>query len=75
MPVSAIIVVPGAIASKRSAASSPAPEAPVWSPARAIAMSTRPALGSGLGTNDAVTPPCRMNVPSWTVRRRSTAGL
>src|SRR5260221_1862168 len=67
--------VPGATASKISAASRPEPEAPVWSPLRAKAMSTRPAFGSGRGANEAVTPPCRMNVPSSTVRTRSTAGV
>src|SRR2546428_253564 len=38
-------------------------------------MSTRPAAASIFGVNDAVTPPCRMNVPSCTVRTRSTFGL
>src|SRR6185295_3804994 len=74
-PVTEIAVEPGAMASISRAASSPAPDAPVWSPVRESAISTRPAAASMRGVNEAVTPPCRMNRPSWTVRTRSTAGL
>ena len=38
-------------------------------------MSTRPVATSIRGVKFAVTPPCRMNVPSWTFLTRSTAGL
>src|SRR6476619_4615396 len=38
-------------------------------------MSTRPAAASICGVNEVATPPCRMNVPSCTLRPRSTFGL
>src|SRR3712207_3148697 len=38
-------------------------------------MSTRPAAASMRGVNVAGIPPCRMNVPSCTVRTRNTLGL
>src|SRR4029450_572406 len=38
-------------------------------------MSTRPATASICGVNEVATPPCRMNVPSCTLRTRSTFGL
>src|SRR5688572_6933770 len=40
-----------------------------------MAMSTRPAGASMRGVKLVVTPPCRMNVPSCTVRTRRTFGL
>src|SRR5687767_6996989 len=67
--------LPGPTASNRSAARSPAPEAPTWSPVRAIAMSTRPAAASIRGVKLVITPPWRMNVPSCTVRTRRMFGL
>ena len=38
-------------------------------------MSMRPLLSSTCWVNAGVTPPCRMNVPSCTLRTRSSAGL
>src|ERR1044072_3351393 len=40
-----------------------------------MAISTRPFAASMRGVNVAVTPPCRMNVPSCAIRARSSAGL
>src|SRR5688572_16202098 len=40
-----------------------------------MAMSTRPLATSICGMNVVATPPWRMNVPSWTLRTRSTLGL
>src|SRR5688500_15019600 len=73
-PLTWIIDVPGATASMNSDAMRPAPEAPTWSPRRVTVMSTRPAAASIFGVNDAVVAPCRMNVPSWTLRTRTTDG-
>src|SRR4051812_39196903 len=66
---------PDPIASKSSAAMRPAPDAPAWSAVRVTAMSTRPAAASIRGVNVVGTLPCRMKVPSCTVRTRSTFGL
>src|SRR5262245_14071600 len=38
-------------------------------------MSTRPAARSIRGVAEAATPPCRMKVPSCTLRTRNTFGL
>src|SRR5690349_15531721 len=38
-------------------------------------MSTRPVAASICGVNEVATPPCRMNVPSCTVRTRRIFGL
>src|SRR5918994_3823978 len=40
-----------------------------------MAMSTRPLAASICGVKVVATPPWRMNVPSWTLRTRSTFGL
>src|SRR6188768_1485348 len=40
-----------------------------------MAMSTRPLAASICGVKLVATPPWRMNVPSWTLRTRSTLGL
>src|SRR4051812_25447897 len=66
---------PDPIASKSSAAMRPAPDAPAWSAVRVTAMSTRPAAASIRGVNVVGTLPCRMKVPSCTVRTRNTFGL
>jgi len=50
-------------------------DAPVLSPGRVTTMSMRPLLSSTWLLNAGVTPPCRMNVPSCTVRMRINAGL
>src|ERR1700676_2289669 len=71
-PLSVNVTVPGAMASNRIADSSPVPDAPVASPARAMVMSTRPALACCV--NVAFAPPDRMKLPSWTLRTRSSAG-
>src|SRR5688572_26872662 len=75
MPLTWIIDDPGATASNSSEAMRPAPVAPTWSPTRAIVMSTRPCTASIFGVNDTVVEPWRMNVPSWTLRTRTTCGL
>src|SRR5690606_17082334 len=63
------------MASNINAASSPAPDAPALSLVRTTAISTRPAAASIRGVKVAATVPWRMNVPSWTLRTRSTDGL
>jgi hypothetical protein len=64
--------VPGAMASKTTAANNPVPDAPVASAERVIVMSMRP--GAASCVNVAFAPPSRMKLPSCTLRTRSTAG-
>src|SRR5829696_5198863 len=67
--------VPAVSGSTSNAASRPAVDAPVLSPGRMITMSMRPLLSSTWLLNVGVAPPCRMNVPSCTLRIRIRAGL
>ncbi|PYR06337.1 MAG: hypothetical protein DMG00_19305 [Acidobacteria bacterium] len=63
------MTLPGAIASNRTAASRPVPVAPVASAARASVMSMRFPFTCCVKVT--LTPPARMNVPSFTLRTRS----
>src|SRR3990167_2719962 len=71
-PLVVSVVVPGAIASKRTAARSPVPDAPVESPARVSVMSIRPALVCWVKTTSM--PPVRMKLPCCADRTRSFVG-
>ncbi len=53
----------------------PAPDAPTWSPIRATVMSTRPADGIDLRREGRRRRALPHEVPSCTVRTRTTAGL
>src|SRR5688572_6168692 len=74
-PDTASAPVPAVSGSISSAASRPDVDAPVLSPGRTMTMSRRPLLSSFWLLNAGVAPPCRMNVPSCTLRMRISAGL
>src|SRR4051812_30957180 len=71
VPFTVSVAAPGATASKRTAASSPVPDAPTASPPRVTVKSIRPAAASTCWVKLAFAPPWRMKLPSCTDRTRS----
>jgi hypothetical protein len=72
VPLIESVTLPGAIASNRTAASKPVPDAPVASDERTSVMSIR--FPFTCWVNVTLVPPMRMKLPSWTVRTRSLVG-